>query len=118
MSAGFFSTALTVALGSGLALGAMFTQRASGKIAVSPEVQTILNREIERRLDLVVNGSAGQGSAVSGLREGSPDDPDPRDSMVKPRTLTALAGLGILGGLLVALRSRVRALAARSLATP
>jgi len=103
---------LTLACGSALTFAAWVNGSLNHTVS-PPEVETSSNRDLERRLDAVVNGS-GSGPKSRSALEGSASNPiRPRSSATRDegsarrltiRTITTLLGLALLGGLLITIR--------------
>ena len=90
---------LAVALGSFLALGAMFAHALRDQPPPAPAVFSAMNREIERRLDLAVNGSPPRAikAPVSGTLPRASAPIPPPSSGAAP-VVTTLPGLLVLRG--------------------
>jgi hypothetical protein len=95
---------MAVALGSFLALGAILTHALGDQTPPAPAVFSAMNREIERRLDLAVNGSPPRAikAPVSGTLPRASAPILPPSSGAAP-AVTTLLGLLVLGGFVIAI---------------
>ena len=108
MNTASLSTGLTLALGSALTFAAFIG--GGGRGPASPTFDSSSNRELERRLDLVVNGSGGSTAKPRPASSLAPDDSADR---LTRRTTTALLGLIALFGLLIVIWNGLAGLARR-----
>ena len=103
----FLSTVLTLALASALTFAIFLGGGGDGPASSERPLQNSANREIERRLDLAVNGSGPRAIAARPVSSVAATD------TAEPLTLPALLGLVGLGGMLMLVRKRLARLARR-----
>ncbi|MEO8500095.1 MAG: hypothetical protein ABI565_04215 [Vicinamibacteria bacterium] len=113
MNTAFLSTGLTLALGSALTFAAFVGGGGSGPASEPRAFESATNRELDRRLDAVVNGSghstpgsfsalsASNSNAARPVSSGALDDSAERLTI---RTVTTLLSLAVLCGMLIVIR--------------